>query len=218
MPEWTLECHTVGPLQMNAWLLLDHATNGAALIDPGDEVPRLLERIDNAGCRLTHLLATHGHFDHVAGAAEVQASVDLPLRIHPEDVFLVENMPQHQAMYGLPTSEVPRLQPDLADGQTIEVGHSRLDVVAVPGHSPGQVMFVWDGHAIVGDCLFAGSVGRTDLPGGSFPVLETSIRQRIYTLPGDTVIHPGHGPDTTVERERQTNPFVSAPNTFLEDC
>jgi len=209
MPDWTLECLTVGPLQMNAWLLLDHASSDAALIDPGDEVPRLLKRIDDAGCQLKWLLATHGHFDHVAGAAEVQASVDLPLRLHHADEFLVENMPQHQALYGLPTSAVPRMQPDLADGDTIALGDCKLQVVTVPGHSPGQVMFVWDNHAIVGDCLFAGSVGRTDLPGGSFSILEASIRERIYTLPGDTVIHPGHGPDTTVDRERRTNPFVS---------
>jgi len=209
MPDWTLECHTVGPLQMNAWLLLDHASGDAALIDPGDEVPRLLDRIDNSGCQLRWLLATHGHFDHVAGAAEVQQQHDLPLRLHPADEFLVENMPQHQALYGLPKTAVPRMDPSLCDGDVITLGACSLNVLHVPGHSPGQVMYVWDGHAIVGDCLFAGSIGRTDLPGGSFAVLEASIREKIYVLPGDTQIHPGHGPDTTVDRERRTNPFVS---------
>jgi glyoxylase-like metal-dependent hydrolase (beta-lactamase superfamily II) len=206
--DWTVECLTVGPLQMNAWLVLDRAAGEAALVDPGDEAPRLLERVDTAGCRLRWLLATHGHFDHVGGAADVQDTVDLPLLMHPDDVFLVDGMPEHQAMYGLPESRVPRLDPSLADGARIPLGEGFLEVAAVPGHAPGHVMFHWPGHALVGDCVFAGSIGRTDLPGGSFDVLAASIRQRIYTLPDATILHPGHGPDTTVAREKATNPFV----------
>ncbi|MEZ4388305.1 MAG: MBL fold metallo-hydrolase [Candidatus Krumholzibacteriia bacterium] len=208
MADWTLECLTVGPLQMNAWLLLDHEAGEAALIDPGDEAARLLARIDASGCRLRWLLATHGHFDHVAAAAEVQARWDLPLRIHPDDVFLVESMPDHQALYDLPQSAVPRLDPTLDDGELIPLGEGLIAVQRVPGHSPGQVMFVWDGHALVGDCIFAGSVGRTDLPGGDFGTLEQSIRRTIYALPDRTILHPGHGPDTTVGREKVANPYV----------
>jgi glyoxylase-like metal-dependent hydrolase (beta-lactamase superfamily II) len=208
MSGWILECHTVGPLQMNAWLLLDPESREAALIDPGDEAPRLLARIAALDGQLRWLLATHGHFDHVGAAAAVQAHHDLPLRIHADDVFLVEAMPEQQAMYGLPTSAVPRLAADLVDGETIALGSAHLDVTAVPGHAPGHVMFSWDGHAIVGDCIFAGSVGRTDLPGGDFPTLATSIRERIYRLPDDTALHTGHGPDTTVGRERVANPYV----------
>jgi hydroxyacylglutathione hydrolase len=208
MSAWTLECHTVGPLQMNAWLLLDGAAGEAALIDPGEEAPRLLARLDAAGCRLRWLLATHGHFDHVGGAAEIQDHWDQPLLIHALDRPLVESMPAHQELYGLPPSRVPRLETSLADGQQLPLGASVLTVAAVPGHSPGHVMFHWDGHALVGDCIFAGSIGRTDLPGGDFPTLERSIRQRIYALPPVTVLHPGHGPDTTVAQEMRTNPFV----------
>lgn len=208
MPDWTLECLTVGPLQMNCWLLLDHQAREAALIDPGDEADHLLARIDAAGCQLRWLLATHGHFDHVGAAAAVQARWDLPLRIHPADVFLVEGMPDHQALYGLPQSQIPRLDPTLAPGQSIALGDGTLQVMGVPGHSPGQVMFVWDGHALVGDCIFAGSVGRTDLPGGDFSTLEQSIREAIYVLPDSTILHPGHGPDTSVGREKVANPYV----------
>jgi len=208
MPDWTLECLTVGPLQMNAWLLLDHQAGEAALVDPGDEAEHLLARIGASGCRLRWLLATHGHFDHVGAAAAIQARWDLPLRIHPDDAFLVENMPEHQALYGLPQSAIPRLDPSLAHGQELPFGAGKLQVMGVPGHSPGQVMFVWDGHALVGDCIFAGSVGRTDLPGGDFSTLEQSIRQAIYTLPDTTVLHPGHGPDTSVGREKVANPYV----------
>ena len=170
MPDWSLECLTVGPLQMNAWLLLDRTAGEAMLVDPGDEAPHLLERLAASGCRLRWLVATHGHFDHVAAAAPVQAAAakmpgELPLLIHAEDVFLVEGMPDHQAMYGFPPSAIPRLDASLGDGRSLPLGDGTVQVTAVPGHSPGHVMITWPGHALVGDCVFAGSIGRTDLPG-----------------------------------------------------
>jgi hydroxyacylglutathione hydrolase len=118
-------------------------------------------------------------------------------------------MPAQQAAFGLPPSNVPRLEDTLTDGRVLELGSHSLEVVAVAGHSPGHVMMTWPGHALVGDCIFAGSVGRTDLPGGDFDTLAKSIRERIYTMPPPTVLHPGHGPDTTVETEMRSNPFVS---------
>lgn len=208
MADWTLTCLTVGPLQMNAWLLTHDGD--AALVDPGDEPARLVRAVAATGCRLRYLLATHGHFDHVGGAAEIQAVHPLPLRCHAADLALIQEMPAHQAMFDLPVTAVPRCAADLNDGGTLSLGGGELTVAHVPGHAPGHVMFVWPGHALVGDCVFAGSVGRTDLPGGSFPVLAKSIRERIYTLPDDTVLHPGHGPDTTVGREKRSNPYVSA--------
>jgi hydroxyacylglutathione hydrolase len=208
MPDLTIECVTVGPLQMNAWLLHDPASGEAALVDPGDDAPRLLAALAATGCRLRWLLATHGHFDHVGAAAEIQDAWDLPLLVHADDVPLIESMPEHQAMYGLPPSRRPRLAAELTAGGRIALGSCELSVAAVPGHSPGHVMFAWPGHALVGDCVFAGSVGRTDLPGGDFATLARSIRTQVYTLPRDTILHPGHGPDTTVDRERRTNPIV----------
>ena len=207
----TLECLTVGPLQANAWLLLDTEAGEAALIDPGGEAPRLTLRLSESGCRLRWLLATHGHFDHVGAAAAIQDSWDNPLLIHPEDIPLVESMPAHQTAFGLPASRLPRYEASLTDGRVLELGRHALEVVAVPGHSPGHVMIVWPGHTVVGDYIFAGSIGRTDLPGGDFDTLAASIRSRIYTRPPRTVLHPGHGPDTTVDRERRTNPFVRLP-------
>lgn len=208
---WNVQVIPVGPLQMNAVLLT--AKDGpqgpeAILIDPGEEAPRLLSLVEESGCRLTGLLATHGHFDHVGAGAAIQEAHDLPLRCHAADVPLIENMGEIQTAYGFAPTAIPRLQADLNHGDIIEFGGGTLEVSHVPGHSPGQVMFSFPGHAVVGDCLFAGSVGRTDLPGGDFPTLEKSIREHIYTLADETVVICGHGPDTTVGREKISNPFV----------
>jgi len=210
--DWKIEVLAVGPLQMNAVLLTcpadgDHPGE-AILVDPGDEPERLLARVEASGCRLVALLATHGHFDHVGAASAIQETCDLPLRIHADDVPFVQRMPEIQASWGMPSTTVPHMVADLVDGGSVAFAGGEIRIVHVPGHSPGEVMFVLPGHALVGDCLFAGSVGRTDLPGGDFEVLEKSIRERIYTLPDETVIVPGHGPDTTVGREKSSNPFV----------
>jgi len=217
--DWKINVVPVGPLQMNAVVLTAEGPVGAEtiLVDPGEEPDRLLELVRNTGAEIRFLLATHGHFDHVGAAAAVQAVHDLDLRCHAGDVALIEQMPVIQNAYGLPATEIPRYQPDLADGMEIPFAGGVIEVHHVPGHSPGQVMFLLpapgDGRppcAIVGDCLFAGSVGRTDLPGGDFPTLEKSIRERIYTLPDETIVVCGHGPDTTVGREKGSNPFVRA--------
>jgi len=216
--DWNIEVMPVGPLQMNAVLLTAAGPEGdeAILIDPGEEAPHLLARVAASGCGLKALLATHGHFDHVGAAAAIQAVHDLPLRCHPGALPLIEQMPAIQVAYGFPATTIPRCLPDLADGGTIPFAGREIRIRHVPGHSPGHLMFILPdpatgpGCAIVGDCLFAGSIGRTDLPGGDLPTLEKSIRERIYTLPDDTVVVPGHGPDTTVGREKATNPFVRA--------
>ncbi len=216
--DWNLEVLPVGPLQMNAVLLTGKGPDGneAILIDPGEEPARLLAAIEDSGCRLTTLLATHGHFDHVGAAAAIQDTHDLPLVCHEGDLPLIKEMPAIQTAYGFPTTDIPRCLPDLTHGTTLPFAGGLIEVRHVPGHSPGQVMFVLPepasgsgpGCAIVGDCLFAGSIGRTDLPGGDFATLEKSIREHIYTLPDNTIVVSGHGPDTTVGREKTSNPFV----------
>jgi glyoxylase-like metal-dependent hydrolase (beta-lactamase superfamily II) len=202
------EARPVGPLQMNAVLVTAPASGEAVLVDPGDEPEGLIAWVRSSGCRLVALVATHGHFDHVGAAATVGRAFGLPLRCHPLDVPMIRQMPLIQQAYGFPQTEVPDLQPDLVDGARVLLGGGWLGVEHIPGHAAGQVMFRLPGVALVGDCLFAGSVGRTDLPGGDYATLENSIRERIYALPDETVVVCGHGPDTTVGRERATNPFV----------
>lgn len=206
--DFTFDVRPVGPLRMNSVLVTSPGTGEAVLIDPGDEPAQLLAWIKASGCRVTALLATHGHFDHVGAAAEVGAALGLPLRCHPDDAPMIRQMPLIQEGYGFPATAVPTLVTDLVDGARVPLGDGFLEVVHVPGHAMGEVMFVLPGLAIVGDCLFAGSVGRTDLPGGDFATLEKSIRERIYTLPDATIVVCGHGPDTTVGREKATNPYV----------
>ena len=206
--EFQWDVKPVGPLRMNAVLLTAPAAGQAILVDPGDEPRQLLDWVRDSGCRLTALLATHEHFDHVGAAAAVGAATGLALRCHPDAVPVIHQMPLIQEAYGFEPTAVPTVAPDLVDGARVPLGDGWLEVVHVPGHAAGHVLFRLPGLALVGDCLFAGSVGRTDLPGGDFGTLEKSIRERIYALPDDTVCICGHGPDTTVGRERRTNPYV----------
>lgn len=204
--DWILERLTVGPLLMNSYLLSSPAAGEAVLVDPGDEPERLLAAVAATGCRLTALLSTHGHFDHVSAAAAIQAQVDLPLRHHPDETPILQVLSPTRAAYGFPPVATPRTAADLTGAVPFAGGE--IGVTHVPGHSPGHVMLTLPGHALVGDVIFLDSIGRTDLPGGSFEVLEASIRGEVYALDDATTLHPGHGPETTVAREAAENPFV----------
>jgi len=140
MGNWKIEINTVGPLQMNSVLLTAEGPAGkvAMLIDPGDEAPRLLAEIENSGCQLTHLVATHGHFDHVAAAAEIQAVHDLPLLCHPAALPVIEHLPEVQSAYGFPATEIPRCEPSLNHGGAITFAGEEILISHVPGHSPGH--------------------------------------------------------------------------------
>jgi len=209
--DWDLSCLTVGPLMMNAYLLSCPSAGVAALVDPGDDPEVLLDAIEATGCRLTHLLCTHGHFDHVSAGAAVQAEWDLPLLVHPDDLPLVENLGAARAMYGFPAVAAPRCETLPADPRgTIPLADGELRWDLAPGHSPGHLIYHLGDSALVGDVIFAGSIGRTDLPGGDFDTLAHSIRALVYTLDEKTVLHSGHGPATTVGDEMRSNPFVRA--------
>lgn len=200
----------VGAFQMNCYLVADEATREGVVIDPGDEIPLLLDLIRREGLKIQAILLTHGHVDHVMHAQDLKAALGIPLCAHPADQDLLQAAPQQALMFGLTPGPVPVVDQELQEGVAFQAGPLTFRVLHVPGHSPGGVALVIGDCAFVGDTLFAGSVGRTDLPGGDFRQLARSIRGKLYTLPEQTVLYPGHGPATTVGEERRSNPFVRA--------
>ena len=201
-----LQAFTVGPLQENCYLLSD--AGQAVLIDPGDEAGRLLGAL--GGLELTAVWLTHAHFDHVGALADVLDRFEVPVYLHPDDRELLERASMSAAYFGLSLRQ-PDLEPlPLAHAQVLNVGGLEATCLHTPGHAPGHVAFCLPaaGFVLAGDALFQGSVGRTDLPGGSHEQLIESIRRELLTLPDETVVYPGHGPATTVGAERRTNPFL----------
>lgn len=200
----------LGPLDNAAYVLFCERTRECAVVDPGFGAGAIVRWIQDRPepLRVRHLLATHAHYDHVCGAREVQAAVGGEFRLHPADRPLLANLDVQAATWGFPPAEAPTGVNDLADGERVPLGDEWIEVIHTPGHSPGGVCFRAGEDLWSGDTLFAGSVGRTDLPGGSSEDLLRSIRTRLFRL-GDAVrVHPGHGPSTTIGRERADNPFV----------
>ncbi len=214
-PSLFLDVFAVGPIQANCVLLGDAEAGELVVIDPGEEGERIAERVRDSGLRPTMILHTHGHLDHVGATAEIHRLLGgrLPVGLHPDEIDLYRNAPMQAQMFGLEVEAPPEPDLDLKHGETLTIGNLNVEVRHTPGHSPGGVCFILSPEqgatAVVGDVLFAGSIGRTDLPGGSFDVLERSIREQLYTLPDETRVICGHGPDTTIGRERSTNPYVS---------
>jgi glyoxylase-like metal-dependent hydrolase (beta-lactamase superfamily II) len=194
----------------NCYIVADRDAGEAVLVDPGEEADLFLARLRTEGLTLTAIWLTHAHLDHVAGIGQVKETLDVPVWLHPADRELYDRVPDQARMF-LGATMAPLPPPDRAfvPGDPVRVGACAFDVRFVPGHSPGSVAFIHEGIAIVGDVLFAGSVGRVDLPGGDGRTLVRSIRDQLLTLPDDTVVYPGHGPETTIGRERATNPFLT---------
>lgn len=207
-----VETVVVSGFYMNALVLGCRRTRQAAIIDPGDAPERLLAVAAREGLTVTHILLTHGHIDHVAAVGEVQAATGAPIHLHPDDRPLYDRVADQARAFGLPfTQRMPPIDVALADGDTLTIGELAVRVLHTPGHSPGSVCFhVGLGHGLVvaGDVLFAGSIGRTDLWGGSFPALLRSIETKLFPLGDETAVHSGHGPVTTIGEERRTNPFL----------
>jgi glyoxylase-like metal-dependent hydrolase (beta-lactamase superfamily II) len=201
----------VTPFQQNCSLVWCEKTLAAALVDPGGEAERLLDAVRERGLRLERLLLTHGHLDHVGAAGELAARLGIPVE-GPQraDDYWLQALPRQSEMFGLP--HVEPLVPDrwLEHGDTVRVGEETLEVLHCPGHTPGHVVFFHRAGrlAFVGDVLFAGSIGRSDFPGGDHDALVAAIRTRLFPLGDDVAFIPGHGPDSTFGRERRVNPYV----------
>lgn len=208
MPELVVVGIPNGVFDQNCWLLADTATREAVMVDPGEEPGRFLAEVRERGWRLTDIWLTHAHIDHILGVAEVHAATGAPIHLHAGDRSLYEGLPQQAQWFGLTAASPPPVTHWLSQDQVLAVGSYRFTVRHVPGHSPGHVAFVGHGIIVGGDVLFAGSVGRTDLPGGSMEELEASIRREFYALPDETRVLTGHGPETTIGAERRSNPFV----------
>jgi hydroxyacylglutathione hydrolase len=200
----------VGPFQMNAWLAGCDRTGEAVLVDPGDELDRVLALAEPGGFRVGRIVLTHGHVDHAAGAGEAARRTGAPVQIHEGDEPLLARLSAQAAMFGLGPAERPAIAHHHVHGERFAVGEEEATVLHVPGHSPGScaVHFAAARVAFVGDTLFAGSVGRTDLPGGDPAALVRSIREVLFPLGDDVRALCGHGPDTTLGEERLENPFV----------
>lgn len=199
---------TVGAFQENCFLVADPESREAVLIDPGDEAGRLLDAVVAERCTLTAIWVTHAHLDHVGGIAAVKRAIDVPVWLHPLDRPIYDRASDSGARYGLVVENPPPPDHDLADGDEMTVGGLRFSVMHVPGHAPGHVAFVGHGVVFGGDCLFAGSIGRTDLPLSNGADLLKSL-QRFAALPADTVVYAGHGPATTIGEELRSNPFLT---------
>lgn len=202
-----------GPIQTNAYLLTAPERGEAVLIDaPGGVWAAVREVLEKEKCRLAELWITHGHWDHTQGGADVVRATQAKVRAHADDRMLIETPEVMDRFMG----ERLNLEPIHVDhwvkqGERFDVLGTTVEVRHVPGHCPGNVLFYFASlrAAFVGDALFNGSIGRTDLPGGDFETLERAIREQIYTLPAETVVFPGHGPKTAVSHERATNPYVT---------
>lgn len=202
----------VTPFQQNCSILVDEASNRAAVVDPGGDVDSILEAVKQTGAELEKIFITHGHVDHCGGAGELRRRTGLPIEgPHEEDRFWIEQVAESGTRFGMGRLEA--FIPDrwLNGGDTVQFGKVTLEVRHCPGHTPGHVVFFSekDRLAIVGDVLFQGSIGRTDLPRGDHATLIRSITTQLWPLGDDVVFIPGHGPASTLGEERETNPFVS---------
>lgn len=203
-----VESLTVGPLEENCWLVGDESAGRCVLVDPGDDGERILAHVHRTGLELEAIWLTHAHFDHVGGIAAIRRAVKVPIHLHPLDAPLYERAADVAMRWGIPIEQPPAVDRELAEGMTARVGSLEFAVMHAPGHAPGHVVFHGHGIALVGDCLFRGSIGRTDLPLCDPAALMRSL-ERIAELPPATRVLPGHGPETTIGIELALNPFLN---------
>ncbi len=199
---------TVGAFQENCYLVADPDSESLAVVDPGSEPDVIIAEIEKTGRTPEAIWVTHAHVDHIGAIAPLKRRWNVPVWLHPLDEPLYRVGGRQAQLYGIPYEEPPTPEREFAEGHRITLGSLELDVMHAPGHAPGHVVLYGHGNAIVGDCLFAGSIGRTDLPFSNPAHLEASLA-RIAGLPAETVVHPGHGDITTIGEERISNPFLN---------
>ncbi len=198
-----------GPFATNSYLVIDDASGHCAVIDPTWDTEPMLDLVRTRGLSVAWILNTHGHCDHIVNNRMFVEATGAPLALHRDDLDFVEGLEDQLVMFGLAPASSPPPDRFLVPGETVEVGTLKLEVRHTPGHSPGSVSFVVGDVVIAGDTLFAGSIGRVDLPGGDLPTLLTAIRTQLFTLSEPTRVLSGHGPETSIGVEKRTNPFLT---------
>lgn len=207
----SVRAFTGGGFAENGYLAVCASTGAAVAVDPGAASQGMVDAVEREGLDLQAVLLTHAHLDHIEGVHRVRAAhPTVPIWLHPSDLPLYRALPQYAAAFGVAVPAQPEPDHELVPGEAFAFGDCAFDVRFTPGHAPGHVIFVSEEAKVclVGDVVFQGSIGRTDLPGGDFYTLMRSIRQQVLTLPDDVVLYPGHGPATTVGDERRGNPFL----------
>ena len=207
-----MEIHffTVGPFQEHTYILSDPDTASAIIVDPGGfENEKVLAYLKERDLKVKSIYSTHGHIDHIAGAYDLQKTLEAPYYLNKNDEYLLENLETICKYFGFPNVTRPTVAGTIQAGTDISFGAQTLEVIETPGHTPGGVCFYTPGDVFVGDTLFYGSVGRTDLPGGNTETLISAIQSKLLILPGQTRVHCGHGPKTTIQREKDRNPFLA---------
>lgn len=201
---------TVGPFQENCYIVGDDSGTGA-VVDPGDEASRIALAAEGAGLEIGAIILTHAHVDHVGAVSALAEEYVCPVLAQAGAEPMLRELPAQAAMMGLKVGEAPDIDRYVDDEEVLEVGGLRLEALYTPGHAPGHLAFYVESEGLVlsGDALFAGGVGRVDLPGGSMETLMASIRERLLALPDETLVYPGHGPATTIGDERRHNPFLT---------
>jgi hydroxyacylglutathione hydrolase len=201
-----LETLALGMYEANCYIYASEKDKKCFVIDPGDEVATILDRIKNLGLDVSYIILTHGHPDHVGAVAELKAPTHARVAIHSDDVSTIK----HKFLYSMLGFRPVEFAPDilLSSGEVLKAGELELKVLHTPGHTPGGICLLGDGLVFTGDTLFQMSVGRTDLPGGNTQQLMRSIKENLLTLPDDTIVYPGHGQPTTIGAERKENPFL----------
>lgn len=203
-----IESKAVEPFFKNGYILACTSTSHAAYIDPGDEAKHLLKFVDENELELISILNTHAHMDHICGIGSVKQVWDVPIYLHQKDEFLYQGLQEQSRVFGFDYAPAPPIDYYLHPSKQLSVGELTVKIHHTPGHSPGSVSLEVEEHLFCGDVIFAGSIGRTDLPGGSYETLMGTIQKKILPMGDAKILHPGHGPETTVGRERATNPFL----------
>jgi hydroxyacylglutathione hydrolase len=196
----------VGPLESNCFIVSDEQSKEALVVDPGDEPDRLLDFIDENHLKVKYIVCTHAHFDHIGALIDIKEAQGPKIVIHKDELFLYQNVNKQAAMWGFSAKPLPEPDMFVSDGDFLELGSLRFEVFHTPGHSPGGICLYGEGILVTGDTLFAGSVGRTDMYGGDLAELKKSF-QRLISLPVQVRVLPGHGPETTIKKEKIDNFF-----------